>query len=67
MWHASMLTSSLLVSATRMSVVQFRRLENARARSIAVYRADIKSILQISQYLIIVVDDGYVVRFLAER
>ena len=44
-----------------------RGLENARARAIAVDRADIEPILKIPQYFFVVIDDGHVVRFLARE
>ena len=67
-WQASMLTSSLLVSATRMSVPAMPGgLENARARRIAVHRANVEPILQIAQDLLVRVDDGDVVRLFARE
>src|ERR1700676_210216 len=42
-----------------------RGLQDARARRIAVHRANVESILQIAQDLLVQVDDGHVIRFLA--
>ena len=65
--QANMLTSSLLVSATRMSVSAMpaasRTADTRRCR----HRADIEPILQIAQDLLVGVDDGDFVRFFARQ
>ena len=68
MWQASMLTSSLLVSATRMSVVAIPAASRMRGlERIAVHGANVEAILQIPQDLLVLVDDGHVIRFLARE
>jgi hypothetical protein len=68
MWQASMLTSSLLVSATRMSCTgDSGGFENARAGGVAVHRANVEPILQIPQDLLVHIDDGHVVRLFARE
>ena len=63
-----MLTSSLLVSATRMSVLAMPAASsNARTGRIAVDRAYVEPILQIAQNFLVGVDDGDVVGLLARE
>ena len=65
-WHATMLVSSLLVSATIMSAVAGAgRFERARTRGVALHGADVDAVLQVAQQALVEVDDGDVVRFFA--
>ena len=67
-WHATMFTSSLLVSATKMSASRAPAASSMLGlRAVADDRADVDAILQVAQQLVVDVDDGDFVRLFARE